>query len=138
MAKGKCWIYRQATLHVPNLPPRLLDYSDGTVPFDCDNVYVSQGQYPVYMWNLPGEQIPIPLNIPRYETESIIRQGMIPYAGGELRWEFIFGKYKTYSQYYMNKIKDCLPYIIVIFILIMIQNGKGIGGKGIGGNKLQL
>ena len=118
MARGKCWIYKRATLQVPGLPPRILDYSDGTEAFDCENVVVTPGEYPVYVWELPGEIIPIPLNIPRNQVDSIVRTGSIPYADGELQWEFIFGKYKPYTTYYTNKFMDCLPFILVILFLL--------------------
>ena len=125
MAKGKCWIYKRATLYVPDLPPRILDYSDGTEEFDCDDVFIEQGQYPVYMWRLPGEIVPIPLNVPRKQVDSIIRTGVVPYSGGELHWEFIFGKFRPYSTYYMKKFGTCLPFIVIVLVLMkLMQNEK--------------
>jgi hypothetical protein len=124
MAKGKCWIYKRATLHLPDLPPQILDYSDGTEEFDCDDVFLTPGEHPVYMWNLPGEIVPIPLNVPRSQVDSIIRSGTIPYNGGDLQWEFIFGKYRTYGDYYMKKTIECLPFIIIICVLIVLLKRK--------------
>jgi hypothetical protein len=118
MTLGKCWIYKRATLHIPGMPPQIVDYSDGTEEFDCGPNH--NGERPIYEWKLPGETIPIPLNIPRKEVNSIIRNGVIEYQDGELHWEFIFGKFKPNSKYYMNKLKQCSPFLIAILILIIV------------------
>jgi len=120
MAKGKCWIYKRAALHIQGAPIQIVDYSDGTEEFDCDTVNI-QGRYPIYIWQLPGGSVSIPMNIPRTEVDGIVRTGSRPYAGGVLRWEYIFGKYKSYKDYYLSELKRCLPFIIVI-ILLLIRN----------------
>lgn len=123
MVSGKCWIYKRATLHVPGLPPKIVDYADGTEEFDCE--VLNNGQYPIYEWKLPGEVIPIPLNIPRKNVDSIMRSGVIEYEDGELHWEFIFGKFRPYPKYFVNKFMESTPYILVILLLcFLLMRGR--------------
>lgn len=111
MNSGKCWIYKRAELHLPGTNSQIIDYSNGTEVYDCNIETI--GDIPVYMWNLPEEQIPIPLNIPRNKTNSIIRQGTIPFGDGVITWEFIFGKFKSYPQYY------CSTFILLSLLLCL-------------------
>lgn len=119
MVSGKCWVYRRATLHIPDMPPKIIDYSDGTEPFNCNTVSDS-GNYPVYEWKLPGEVIPIPLNIPRNNVDSILRKGVIEYPDGEIHWEYIFGKFRTHPQFYLQKLPQFIPFIVIILILLFL------------------
>jgi len=114
---GKCWIYKRATLYTPGQKPKIIDYSDGHEEFDCvpNN---NPGEALSYTWNLPDQNIDIPLNVPRNHTESIVRTGNIPYGNGEIKWEFIFGKYRNYSTYYLDVFKRYFL-VVVLFVLAL-------------------
>lgn len=117
--RGKCWIYKRATLYRPDKAPRIIDYANGVEEFDCDSVLVGpQGLF--YNWYLlPDQFISIPLNIPRNRTESIVKTGVIPFEDGEIRWEYIFGKFMTYGDYNWSKFMEYLPLLLLILILII-------------------
>lgn len=112
--RGKCWIYKKAIFYKDNIPQYIVDYSNGTESFDGSVRSINNTL--VYVWNLAGEQIVIPVNINRYQTESIIKQGIIPLNDGEIRWECIFGLFESYSKYYLKRL---IPILIVIFIIII-------------------
>ncbi len=117
---GKCWIYKRATLYVPDQKPVILDYTNGVEPVDCSTVMIdSDGLY--FNWEIvPNNIVPIPLNVSRHNTYSIIRQGSIVLDdGSEVQWEFIFGKFQTHADYNMSKFNEYLPFLILILILVI-------------------
>jgi hypothetical protein len=114
--RGKCWIYKRATLYIPGLKPNIIDYSDGTEPFDCNVVSTDDMGNPVYIWKLPNKTIIIPMNIKRNSIDSIVRTGVIKYQEGEIHYEYIFGKFKDYMTYYMETYG--LVFLLLIFIMI--------------------
>jgi len=118
---GKCWIYKRADLRSANDERSLtVDYSDGTEEFDC--VVHHQGRYPVFEWHLPGDHVvPIGLNIPRAHNNGIVRNGLLPYGedGDTLYWELIFGKFKSYPDYYYGKVVSWCPFLLVLGIALM-------------------
>lgn len=118
MIQGKCWIYKRATLYADG-GSRIIDYSDGTEEFDATVFYGENGDY-VYIWRLPQE-IMIPLNVSPLITDSIIRSGIIKHDDGEIHWEFIFGKFKPYKEYYAKKLLNCMPFILIILFLLFIR-----------------
>jgi hypothetical protein len=127
--KGKCWIYKRATLYLPNEEPKIVDYSNGTECFNVDDkdIVFRQGHYPSYMWNLPGETVPITLNVPYTDksVNSIFLNGVLPYGSGELRWECLFGKYKPLHLYYYDKLKELMPILIILFIVYYFYKKTG-------------
>lgn len=118
--KAKCWIYKRATLFMEDgTQPTLIHYTDGTREF-TGNVHQTEGGVDVYMWNVGDQMIAIPLNIAPQQVTSIVKMGSIPYTDmngqtGEIKWECIFGKYRTFQQYYMEKL---LPFLILIILSI--------------------
>ena len=107
MKQGKCYIYKRATIG-----DEFIDYTDGTEVFDC--IVDDNGQYPMYTWDLGrGLQIPIPLNIPRRKTDSIIRKGNID----DIEYEFVFGKFSSYPKYYSQQLCKCLPLVLCILLI---------------------
>lgn len=117
--KGKCFIYKRATLHLPNQKAQLFDYTDGMTAYDCE--VETSGNHYVYIWRLHDQDIKIPLNITRnMDNGSLVRNGVIPYNDGELRWEFLFGQFKTYPQYYIKLLVSCLPLLLVVLVLCML------------------
>ena len=114
---GKCWIYKRATVHLDGAQPYILDYSNGIEPFDCESVYHTENGLQ-YMWSLPGAVVDIPLNVSRTQTNSIIRTGVIPIKNGEIHWEFIFGKFMPYDTYRWIKVKEYMPMILLIILLV--------------------
>lgn len=118
--EGKCWIYKRATLYRNEQRPIILDYTNGVEPVNCDRVMMdANGLY--FDWEIvPGQVVPIPLNISRHNTFSIIRQGKIEMEdGSEIQWEFIFGKFQTYTEYNMAKFIEYLPFLVLILILFV-------------------
>ena len=119
---GKCWIYKRANLVMDDgSPPQMIHYTNGTEEFTAV-VRQSPDGYPVYMWALMGEVIPIPLNIPAHTTTSIVKMGSIPYVDengltGQIQWECIYGKYKSLPLYYTEKLT---PYLIILFLMVFI------------------
>ena len=121
--KGKCFIYKRATLYMPGQAPQLFDYTDGLHSYNCS--VDKKGEYYVYKWNLPGKNIEIPLNVSRrMNNGSLVRKGVLPYQGGELHWEYLFGQFKSYPKYYMDKLLECLPLLIVVLVLLYLYNKK--------------
>lgn len=122
--RGKCWIYKRATLHMPNAEPELVDYSNGTESFDVgdNDVVFEAGDYPKYLWNLPGTVVPISLNVPSSDKNitSIYLSGVIPYGAGQIEWECLYGKYKPYHLYVYHEMLDKLPIIMVFIIFLCI------------------
>lgn len=114
---GKCWIYKRATVHVNGAQPYILDYSNGIEPFDCNSVYHTDTGLQ-YLWSLPNSLVEIPLNVSRTQTNSIIRTGVIPIKDGEIRWEFIYGKFVPYDVYRWTKVKEYMPMIFLIILLV--------------------
>lgn len=124
MLNGKCWIYKRATLHTSQEESIIIDYSDGTIPFD--GVVDMRNGSPVYLWTIMGEIIEIPLNIRRIETESILMSGEFETAEGVVAWECIYGKFRTYPQYYKDQLLKCLPLIIVVVLIHHFMMKKGL------------
>ncbi len=123
--QGKCWIYKRATLYVPNQKPKIIDYSTGIDSFACNTVEASpEGLH--YNWEIvPGQIIPIPLNISRHNTYSIIRQGELTLEDGStISWEFIFGKFQTHGQVIAKEFVEYLPFLLVILVLILFMMRK--------------
>lgn len=129
--QGKCWIYKRATLHLPDRNPIIIDYSNGTESFNCDHVLESRDGF-FYTWKLPSDSnepsknILIPLNVSREYTSSIVRMGSYPYEDGEIHWEFIYGKFQPYGSYMLGKFIEYLIFILIILILLwyILQNGS--------------
>lgn len=118
--EGKCWIYKRATLLQPGVEPRIIDYSDGTEPFDCSEIVYNE--YPKYLWKLPGHVVTIPMNVPRNHVSSMVEKGSIPFGEGKIEYEFLYGKFKTYNQFYMCQFRKCLPFVLlVLFIVLVVQ-----------------
>lgn len=118
--EGKCWIYKRATLYSGDQKPVILDYTNGVEPVNCTSVMMdANGLF--YEWEIvPGQVVPIPLNISRHNTYSIIRQGTIDLEdGSEIQWEFIFGKFQTFAEYNTKKFVEYLPFLILILILLV-------------------
>ena len=107
--KGICQIYKRATLITNDGQTKILDYSNGTRSHECE-VQMLDGQ-PLYIWNVAGQTIPIPLNVGRNKTLSIIEKGDIQVDDGIIKWEFIFGTYKK---------KSYLTYIVLVAILVFL------------------
>jgi len=120
---GKCYIYKRATFLAPGQAPQIVDYTDGTEPFNCEVEMGSNG-YPVYHWKLMNEVIDIPLNIPRHKVDGILRNGSVAYEGGELQWEFIFGKYRSFPKFYFNQLLQLLPLLLVLIVLMYLLSPK--------------
>lgn len=118
--QGKCWIYKRATLYDKDKNPvRILDYSNGVESFDCNSVLYNENGF-FYAWSLlPNKTIYIPLNVSRNQTHSIIDMGSVPYQDGEIRWEYIYGKYKSYAEHNWEKFVEYLPLLILILILVV-------------------
>lgn len=123
MRPGTCWIYKRATLHLPDHPPQIIDYSDGTQSQQCTNID-HNGQHPVYVWTLPNKVLHIPLNIKRYNTDSIIRQGHYRYKNGYIAWEYIFGKYSPTRDFYLMELRKYIPFVLIIVFLLFIVRGQ--------------
>ncbi len=123
--RGKCWIYKRATLYPANEQPQIIEYSSGIEPFDCDTVQMTSDGIR-YNWEvIPGQIIPIPLNISRHNTYSIIRQGQLKLDdGSSVSWEFIFGKFMTHNEFMMKKFVEYLPFLFVILVLMMLMMRK--------------
>lgn len=117
--KVKCYIYKRATLFREQNIPLLLDYTDGTLPHTCEITF--QNGVPLYLWQIHDQIIPIPLNVSRNSVTSIVRQGVIPTENGEIHYEFIFGKYRTYTQYYLTQLQQLAPILLVILIIYSIE-----------------
>lgn len=111
---GKCYIYKRATLINGNGQPQIIDYSDGTEPFNCEVEQINGNL--VYRWKLNGEIIDIPLNVRRNKVDSILRNGNL----GDIQYEFIFGKFRTFTQFYTDQLIQLLPLMIVLLILMYI------------------
>lgn len=113
---GKCYIYKRANLVTEN-GEKLVDYQDGTIPFNCQ-VHTNQQGRPVHRWNLYGEVIEIPLNVSRTKTDSILRNGVIPLEDGSvIEYEYIFGKYISATKFYTRQLLKMLPFLILTSIL---------------------
>jgi len=116
MNSGKAWIYKRALEGDIQL-----DYTDGTTPFNA--VVDVSGEFPVYTWRIVSSQgeeliIPIPLNVPHQKTDSIVNMG----TQNGIRYEYLFGKFRTHTQYYSKQALKCIPSIVVtVLILSMIQ-----------------
>ena len=106
MKTGKCWIYKRAFNG-----DQEIDYTDGTKPFDC-SVDVS-GDFPVYHWKVGNTSLPILLNVPHTTTKSIVNRG----TNGDIEYEFLYGKFRTYPEYYLKVLKQC-GMLVVISALI--------------------
>lgn len=123
MRRAKCWIYKRAVF-IPSDTSQnslLLDYTNGTRIHD--GIVDITGEYPVYTWTItPSVTIPIPLNVPRYNTDSIIKQGEIQVDGGIIKWETIFGKCVFYFDYYVQLIMKYLLIILVLLLLVKYFN----------------
>lgn len=101
MPKGKCLIYKRATLYDKSTgEARIVDYSNGTRAFDC-KVLDMGGPEKMFIWNVGDTQIPIPLNVNRNDVPSIIQTGRIDYNDAQhIEWEYIFGRFHSYSEYF--------------------------------------
>lgn len=115
--QGYCYIYRRATLYREDQPPQIIAYADGVDPEMC-TVDMS-GPFPTYHWTVAGETHPIPMNVPRTQTESILNAGEIPVEEGIVKYEFIFGKFRSRTQHYTAKFIAALPLLLLIAILLM-------------------
>ncbi|MDC3332865.1 hypothetical protein OAV62_01345 [bacterium] len=114
MKQGKCWIYKRAVEG-----DEQLDYTDGTHPFDC-TVHESNGKL-VNEWKFTSSdgkqvEIDIPVNIPHTTTDSITNQGAI----GNIQYEFLYGKFRTYPQYYWKLLKYVCPFILMGVVLCCV------------------
>lgn len=116
---GKCWIYKRAAYYEDGRLIRIIDYSNGTDSFDC-NMIISDSNGLFYKWHLPNQELFIPLNISRKNTESIIKQGRYTFDKGEIRWEYIYGKYRSYSEYNWDVFLMYLPFVLIVFILCLV------------------
>lgn len=118
--KGKCLIYKKAFLSDQAKDVKsLLEYTDGTDEFDCE---VSDDLQ--YTWKLPnGYTVDIPLNVPK-SPSSIMRQAGYYLTDADnnvvVLYEYIFGKFIPYQQYYLNKTLQYGPFVAVILILLVI------------------
>jgi hypothetical protein len=119
---GKCWIYKRAMLYTAEQPAVLLQYQDGTEPFNCNEVDIQSHSYPVYHWNVAGEDIEIPLNVPRLQVDSIIKQGSIMTPKGEIKWECLYGKFRSYPAYYMELCILHIPSLILLLFIYLIYS----------------
>ena len=123
---GKCYVYKRATLINGEAPPQIIDYSDGTEPFNCE-VHTGADGYLIYKWKLNEDIINIPLNVPRSKVDSIIRKGVIPLENGtEIQYEFIFGKYRNYLQFYSDQLIQLFPLLMIIAIIILIVSNMRV------------
>jgi len=122
---GKCYIYKRATLFEPQKLPVILDYTDGTEPFDC-TVHVDADGALYHDWYLDGESIRIPLNVKRASVYSIVKDGVLDLDNGRrIEWEYIFGKFRTYPEFYWGKLVESAPYILIaIIIFYLIQSRR--------------
>lgn len=114
--KGKCWIYKRATLFTEDEPPLLLDYSDGTEPFD-GKVFTDDSGQLVYIWRIAGQILPIPVNVPRLATTSIVKTGTIDVDDGFIEWEYIYGKFRPLHHYMMVKFVQWLPLLLLLVLI---------------------
>lgn len=117
---GKCWIYKRATLVRDDGAQEIIDYTDGTEPFDCSKLMKDDMDHPVYVWKLAGERIHIPLNVKRNSVSSIYNSGTIETDRGMIEYEYIFGKFRTYTQVMMSQLSSCAPLIVIIAVLSFI------------------
>lgn len=108
-----CWIYKRAISKDGNVE---LDYTDGTTPFRA--VVDDSGKYPKYKWEIYGDngeklQIDIPLNVPHEETDSIVNKGQV----GNIEYEFLYGKFRSYPRYMIEKFGQCFIMMILASII---------------------
>lgn len=114
--KGKCYIYKRAEKN-----GRIIDYTDGTEPFDC-TVFEQDG-YPTFQWIVPDPdtdeelEFNIPLNVPRTNTQSIVEKGEF----GDIEYEFLFGKFRTRGRYFFENyglvMLLCILLLVVLYLL---------------------
>jgi hypothetical protein len=115
---GFCNIYKKAIFKSLDGQTKVIDYSNGLQSFKCNVKLV--GDQHVYEWNLLGNVIEIPVNIPRNDT-SIIKNGTFDIENqGTIYYEFIFGKYYTNADHFMHKYSHHLLYLILIIILLYV------------------
>jgi hypothetical protein len=130
MPKGKCWIYKRATLYDSNTGDvKIIDYSNGTREFDCEVLDVNGVNEPekVFLWNVAGTgtTIPIPLNVNRDDVPSILRTGRVDYNDSQyIEWECIFGRYHSYSKYYNTKYTKWILFCLLLIAVLFIVNRK--------------
>lgn len=121
MLAGKVWIYKRATFYPQNSDKgEIIDYTDGTEPFNSK--VEGTRQNPVYIWKIPGyeEAIQIPLNVSRNRVDSILRKEVIELPDrGDLHLEYMFGKFRTYPQFYFSRYFYVFPFLLIILILVM-------------------
>ena len=116
--KGKCYIFKRATLYLPDGSVSLIDYSNGILPQDCSNKVIQSDDYPLYIWNLPKKTLYIPLNVYQpVNVDSFYRTGTIQTEEGIIKWEYIFGRYKTHFQYHYEYL---IFYLIIIFLVFLL------------------
>lgn len=126
-AKGFCWIYKKAILYTPDGNSSVIHYTNGTEPFGC--IVDTSDSIPVYVWDLVGNHIHIPLNLRRDDTDSIYRSGEVDTSEGIIRWECIFGKFTPEmcpSPKTMRRRSGCTfpplwPLLLVLLVTLLAQ-----------------
>jgi hypothetical protein len=123
--RGKCWIYKRATLYsaADGKSPTLVDYSNGTKEFNGEVKPSIDGTL-IYEWKLPGATtIEIPVNVSRRDVHSIIRSGTIDFEDGSfMKWEFIFGRFEDYFTYYIINNSSLILLVLLIYIIVRFRS----------------